>query len=574
MLPEERFSELLRDLQSLERPLARGETLPQVQGGAILEAFLRHTDHDAGVVFLRDGREGALSLAARKGAFEAPEVCEGTLPDDVLHRGSHRDQYESLPLTLQLDSACQTLVPLRTGREQHGFVALSRTRLSPLPPCEIEILRACSRYVAAVIQSQRLTTEMREGDFQLKYRLWELESLYDIGLSIASTLDLDKLADEILARTISLLNARRAALYLRQGDRFALHRSFGDVRSEFLDDELERSLAHQLLEEGRPLRFDSSADCVFPRCESFVALPIRSGDEVIGVLAAADRELRDGGVGAFEENDLRVLSLFANQVAIALENARLHREALAKQAMDREMELAATIQRDILPRSLPQVEGFEIDAFSRPASQLGGDYHAFFSREGTLSMCVADVAGKSVPAALLVSAFHAALQLLFAEGRDLGDIATELNRHIHLWSAENKFITLFLATIDPEREIVQYVNAGHNPGYVASNGKLHHLASHGLPVGLMPGTRYKTQTRQYPLGGTLLAYSDGITEAENAADEEFGNSRLEELLQLYGTESCAAIRNAIASAVDHFASGTAQKDDQTIVLVRTLPRVG
>jgi sigma-B regulation protein RsbU (phosphoserine phosphatase) len=194
-------------------------------------------------------------------------------------------------------------------------------------------------------------------------------------------------------------------------------------------------------------------------------VPIKgSNDAIIGVLAAADRETREGGIGAFEANELRLLSLFGNQVAIALENARLHRDALEKQAMERDLELAATIQRDILPKAIPQIDGIEIAALSRPARQVGGDYHAFFVRDGVITALVADVAGKSMPAALLVSALHAVLQLLFAEGRELGEIATELNRHIHNWSAENKFITMIMVSIDREHETIQYVNAGHNPG--------------------------------------------------------------------------------------------------------------
>src|SRR5205814_4546599 len=123
----------------------------------------------------------------------------------------------------------------------------------------------------------------------------------------------------------------------------------------------------------------------------------------------------DGGIGAFEENELRLLSQFANQVGIALENARLHKEALYKQAMERELELAATIQRDILPKSIPQIRGIDIAASSRPARQVGGDYHTFVERDGQLIAILADVAGKSMPAALLVSALHAAVQLLIAE---------------------------------------------------------------------------------------------------------------------------------------------------------------
>src|SRR6185369_17251838 len=227
---------------------------------------------------------------------------------------------------------------------------------------------------------------------------WELESLYDIGLSIAATLNVDELADEVLFRMISLTNARRAALFLREGDQFKLYRAFGDPPA--LDD----SLIVQLL---------SSPDAVTLDDGLLVMLPIKGNNATIGVLAAADRETREG-VGRFEPNELRLLALFANQVAIALENARLHRDALEKQAMERELELAATIQRDILPKSIPTMEDIEIAALSRPAKQVGGDYHAFFENEGVLTMLVADVAGKSMPAGLLVSALHAVLQLLFA----------------------------------------------------------------------------------------------------------------------------------------------------------------
>ena len=117
--------------------------------------------------------------------------------------------------------------------------------------------------------------------------------------------------------------------------------AFGDVRAEFLDDEL----TARIIDAGEAMSFDDGAECIFPECVSFVAVPIKGNNSIIGVLAAADRENRDGSIGAFEANELRLLSLFANQVAIALENARLHRDALEKQAMERDLELAATIQR-------------------------------------------------------------------------------------------------------------------------------------------------------------------------------------------------------------------------------------
>ena len=526
------LAELLSELQQIEK-VAAAEHAP-----LILDAFARHTPFCSSAIYLRETREAPLRLAAVL-AFDAPDL----LGDE------------------QTLASAQLLMPLRTTRDHLGVLALAGDGATD---DDVRSASAAAGYLATLLANQRLLQETREGDFQLKYRLWELESLYDIGLSIAATLNIDDLADEILFRMISLTNARRGALFLREGDGFKLYRAFGDVRAEFLD----KDLAEQLTHEGVPLTFEASTDCIFPDCKTFVALPIRGNSDVLGVMAAADRETRYGGIGAFEANELRLLSLFASQVAIALENARLHREALEKQAMERELELAATIQRDILPKAIPEVEGIEIATLSRPAKQVGGDYHAFFVRDGVLTMLVADVAGKSMPAALLVSALHAATQLLFAEGREVGDIATELNRHIHNWSAENKFVTMVMVSIDRENETLDFVNAGHNPAYISRDGKLDQIKSHGLPVGILPTTRYVTQRRPFPPGSCVVLYSDGITEAEDVGGEEFENARLEEIL--CSSTDVGELRDRIAAAVDQFTVGAPQKDDQTLVIARSL----
>jgi phosphoserine phosphatase RsbU/P len=544
MPPAHRFAEFVHELQQLERtPIA-------AQGPLILETFARHTRFSGGALYLRDGRGPDLRLAAKSVQCVAPEIlATGIRPEDAL-------------------SPCPAVVvPLQSQREAVGLLALSTAVGEDGLDDDVAFVRAGAAFLSTLITNQRLMQETREGDFQLKYRLWELESLYDIGLSIASTLNVDELADEILFRMISLTNARRAALFLRDGERFRLYRSFGDVREDFLRAEL----SEQLIREGKPLAFNGDADCLFPDCMTYVAVPVKGGNEaIIGVLAAADRETREGGIGAFEPNELRLLALFGNQVAIALENARLHREALEKQAMERDLELAATIQSNILPKSIPAFPNVEIAALSNPARQVGGDYHAFFVRDGVLTTLVADVAGKSMPAALLVSALHAVLQLLFAEGRDIGEIATELNRHIHSWSAENKFITMIMVSIDPENETISYVNAGHNPGYLIADGHLDTIKSHGLPIGILPNSRYMSQTRPFPAGSWAVLYSDGITEAEDVAGEEFGNERLEALLAEHLDCSANVVRDQIADAVSNFTGEAPQKDDETIVIVKRI----
>ena len=534
-----RFADFLLELQQLDRA-SIGSQAPR-----ILEAFTRHTSFDIGALYLREGRDTPLRLCAKGQQFVAPEI---------LDRSGD----------LQLDGPVHLLLPLRSQREDLGVLALVRRGSDEPSDDDVAVVRAAADYLSVLISNQRLLQEAREGEFQLKYRLWELDSLYDIGLSIASTLNIDELADEILFRMISLINARRAALFLREGDGYVLYRSFGGVNGQFLD----RDIAAELMREGEPISFNEKLDCIFPECSAFVAVPIRGNNAMIGVLAAADRESRDGSTGSFEANEIRLLGLFASQAAIALENARLHKEALEKQAMQRDLELAATIQRDILPKAIPKLSGIELAALSRPARQVGGDYHAFVERDGVLTIVVADVAGKSMPAALLVSALHAAIQLLFAEGRDIGDITTELNKHIHRWSAENKFVTMIMASIDTEADTIEFVNAGHNPGYIVVDGKLETLKSQGLPIGILGQSRYKSQTRSFPPGSLALLYRDGITEAENVAGEEFENERLEPLIPLDGSATAEMLRDRVAESVDAFVAGAPQKDDQTLVIAR------
>jgi phosphoserine phosphatase RsbU/P len=564
MLSAERFNDFLTDLQMIDRMPARNEAMLREHGKQILDSFVRHTGSNGGAIYLSADHEQAFVLMANTSNLTAPRLYDGPIPDDVTDQAASNAR--AFPFHF-FEPNAHTLVPLRQSRENIGLIALTRPHDGS--ESNLDLLRAASSYAAAILRNQQMETEVKEGEFQLKYRLWELESLYDIGLSIASTLNLDELSEQILIRTLSLLNARSAALFLRDGKRFVLHRAFGDVRSQFLDEEVTEEQLCGIVDTGCPIQMDKDANCIFPGCETFVALPIRGNEGTIGVLAVADRELREGGVAPFEANDVRLLSQFATQAAIALENARLHREALEKQAMDRELEVAATIQKEILPRSLPVVEGYEVAALARPARLVGGDYYTFFETEGVLSFCLADVAGKSVPAAILVSALHAALQLLWDEGRPIDEIASELNRHIHRWSSENKFITLFLASVDREAGVLRFVNAGHNPGYVVNAGAVEELHSHGLPIGLMANSRYSTQTVPFPAGSLLAVYSDGISEAENAADDEFGSDRLQEILVANEKSSCIEVISRVAAAVTDFAGDLAQKDDQTMVVVRT-----
>ena len=416
--------------------------------------------------------------------------------------------------------------------------------------------------LASGLRAAVLRRQLKEQSFVVNYRGVELEALYEVGLAIASMLNLEQLGEEILLRAVSLLDARRGALYLRSGGRLVLdHTLGGDAMPELpLDD----PQVAQVLGPGL-----GGEQHLLPGARHLMAVPVGAEPNSRGILVIADKESRHG-VGPFPESDRRTLALFANQAATALETAYLHRQALEKERLEREIELAADIQRRLLPTAIPVAEGFELAGWSRPARHVGGDFYDLMrSKQGRVGAVLADVSGKGLPAALMVSTIHSALRLLVdREGVGPG-LVQHLNRHIAASTAPNKFITLLVVELDPSSNEVRYVNAGHNPGVViGSDGNVRELASGGLPLGLFGESSYESGSLVLEPGDLLCLYSDGLTECESPSDEEFGLPRLVDLLRASSDRSLSEVIRAVDAAVTDFAQGLSQGDDQTLVLLR------
>ena len=418
--------------------------------------------------------------------------------------------------------------------------------------------------LAAGLRISGLKRQLHLQSFQANFRGVELEALYDVGLAIASTLDLDKLSEEILLRAVALLDARRGALYLLEDGHFRLARSLG---GEALDSLPEDAIdLDGLLDENSR---NGGPEGWIPGCRHLLAVPIEIDGESRGLLVVADKESRRG-VGPFPPTDRRTLKLFANQAAIALENAKLHRLALEKERLEREMELAAEIQQQILPKAMPEIPGFEALGWNRPARQVGGDYFDVRPLDADhWGLVVGDVTGKGMPAALLVSTLHSALRLLL-DRMELGpELVERLNRHIYESSSSNKFITLLVAALDRRDNQLTYLNAGHNPGLlIRKNGEVEHLSSAGLPLGLLPDGQYGAAKLHLDSGDLVCIYSDGITECEAPDEEELGLDRLIELLSSHRDAPLDDILEKIDCTTVDFAQGQPQGDDQTIVLLR------
>ncbi len=406
----------------------------------------------------------------------------------------------------------------------------------------------------------QLNEQLRERRFRDGLRSVQLETLYDVGLQIASTLDLPLLSEEIMMRAVALLDARRGALYLARSGQLELARAVGEALPQLEPADVNEGASGEL----------ELAERVLSGARFRLAVPIASDSQSRGLLVVADKESRRG-VGPFSAADRRTLLLFASQAAIALENARLHQQALEKERLVRELELAAEIQRSILPSLLPEVPGFSLAGMNRPTRQVGGDYYGVHTGVGRRPcLVVADVTGKGMPAALLVSTLHSALRLLSDRFEPCPELMARLNQHIAESSSANKFITLVLVDIeDAARGVLGYLNAGHNPGLVVrTGGEVEQLLPSGLPLGMLPAATYRQHHVQLAPGDLLCLYSDGITECESMSDEQYGLERLAELLREHRTLPTDELLSVVDRSVQEFGAGRPQGDDQTVLLLR------
>ena len=277
----------------------------------------------------------------------------------------------------------------------------------------------------------------------------------------------------------------------------------------------------------------------------------------------------DHAIALERGDELGELANAFNTMAKGLKERR--RLAAEREALASELRVARTIQQRLFPGEVPHIPGLEVAGVSIPSREIGGDSYDYLKWGNGLLVSVADVAGKGVPAALLMSNLHAGLRGQAHRPAALGQVLNELNALIFASTDPGRFITLAIANIDPAADRLVYANAGHNPPFVRRrDGTIELLAESGILLGIMPDADYgETETRLAP-GDTLVLYTDGVVEAQNAAGEFFGDDRLREILAESGGNGigAAGIRDRIVEQVNAFAGSEGPGDDLTVVVVR------
>jgi len=399
----------------------------------------------------------------------------------------------------------------------------------------------------------------------------DLQRVQKAAQRITSILDLDELIDSVVNEVAHSFGCLEASIYLHDEDRAEM------VLAGILgcSECCEPGKGHRLKigHEGMvgyvastgQLRYapDVREDQYYIGCEaatlSEVAIPLRVDKHLVGVFTASHPEL-----DAFPRQQLRILQALCDHVAIAIHNARRFQSERAERAvMDREAQEARAMQQALLPKCSPYIPGFVVSGLSVPARAVGGDWYDFIPfPDGRWGLVLADVSGKGTAAALLMSATRGVMRSLAEACRTPGEVLTRLNQVLVDDFPAGKFVTMVYAVLDPAARTVIFANAGHlRPLFIDSQGEHFLDTERGLPLGLGCGDYSETQVALSE-GSRLIFYSDGITEAENTAEEEYGLCRLAEHAVKTGASAVT-----IVDDVRSFSNGANLRDDATAVFV-------
>ena len=316
-------------------------------------------------------------------------------------------------------------------------------------------------------------------------------------------------------------------------------------------------------------RFNPELDKKFGfRTINLLCLPIRNKS---GTIIAALQLLNKKG-SVFADEDVDFLSTLSGHIGLALENAQLHQDLLEKQRMQQELDVAQGIQRGLLPETVPAYDGFDIAVLNEPYLTVGRDYYDFLSLgPQTRLIVVADVQGKGVSSALVMSNLQATLRTLINHLHSLERIAESLNRMILEHTRGERYLSMFLGMIDTGRKKIHYINCGHVPPLLIREGADPlALSEGGTVIGLFEDMRYERGQQALQTGDLLLLCTDGITESMNAKEEEYGSDRLVRMARQSRTEEAQQIVDRIGADVGEFSRHGTLHDDKVMMVIKVV----
>lgn len=396
-------------------------------------------------------------------------------------------------------------------------------------------------------------------------------NLLKINEALTAEMNFETVLQLIVEQSSALLDAERATLYLLDQSQHELWSRIAQGMRE-IRLPVGKGLAGYVAQEGKLLNIpDAYADARFDKSvdqhngyhtRNMLVVPLHNRQErLVGVLQVINKREDEG---PFTADDEELLVALSSTAAIAIQNARLLEEVAEKERMQRDLEIAGEIQRSLLPKKMPTIEGLEMHAICRPSKEMSGDYYNIMNFGNKVGIIVADVCGKSVPAAFLMALAHNTVRMAMQKGQPPREVFYEANHWLHE-QVGDRYVAATYLMLDTDKMRLTVSNAGQ-PTYpiIVRNGKCLTVEVGGLPLGIADEVVYRQTSRQLQSGDLVLIYSDGVVEAISVKRELFGFERLHNLVIAYNYLSAKGIVEKISDAVDEFCIGTDQTDDITI----------
>lgn len=421
------------------------------------------------------------------------------------------------------------------------------------------------------------TAEILESQFTTRNELLGLIS--KVGVALLSSSGLDDTLDQVAALVFEAVPAERCVIMLRdeaeEGGMKIMVARLRKKDKKIEEVRISRTVMDEVMKNGKSvLTSDAQHDPRYASqtmallgIRSVLAVPLSVDEsEVFGIIYADSPTTET----TFTEEHLKILTTLASVASIRVENARLLDERFERERMERELELATEIQQRFQPSAPPVMDEYEFQGISFSCYEIGGDYYDFIQKsDGKMLIALGDVSGKGTAAALLMSSLHAAIHAQVTAKTSLYQTIKSVNEYLSENTPTNRFVTLFAAELDPKTGIINYINAGHNPPlFGRADGRVEQLASGGFPLGIMPMAEYEVGQIEIGVGESLIIYSDGVSEAVNLKDEEFGMERLTSVISKNIKASASGMRDKIEFALSSFTQTAPANDDITLVIVK------
>ncbi len=473
----------------------------------------------------------------------------------------------------EADVRSEVAVALRIAEETVGVLDVQDERTDAFDEEDLFILRTLADQIAMALETARLYETQQE-------EAWVLNALLQVAQNIALARDLDELLEVVVRLVPLLVGVEPCILFLRDREDGSFHAIHGyGVRREDLA-ELhfapgEASAFDQTVEQANPVVLVGPEEhqTIPPLLWQTTGggttwlFPLLVGGEVSSILLLG---LEQGRTDLSSRQNT-ILNGITNQAGIAIEEARLRRVAAERQRLEQELSVAREIQRSMLPQTSPEVPGWSIEASWQSARQVGGDFYDFIHlADDRLGIVIADVSDKGVPAALFMVLSRSLVRASAINYESPAEALMQANRLLLESNEADMFVTVFYGVIDLRSGEMRYASAGHNPPLLCRKDPAgaENLTARGMILGVMEQVQLEERIVQLDTGAILILYTDGVTEAINTEEEEFGEERLVQFICAHPDQDLKELRQGLLSAVEEFSQGRPPFDDLTLVLVR------